>query len=111
MKNWKNDSAERSKIPLVAVVGPTGVGKTSVGIFLAQRVGGAFAAAIAIISPDLISGMFCKASDHSIVRYSFAIGAIWGVFIGAAASGFACFLAAVIKILRIRFEYSRRGNS
>jgi hypothetical protein len=29
---------------------------------------------------------------------------IWGVFIGAAASGFACFLAAVIKVLRIRFE-------
>jgi len=32
---------------------------------------------------------------------------IWGVFIGAAVSGFACFLAAVIKILRIRFEHKK----
>jgi hypothetical protein len=93
--------------------------KTAIGFFviimlgslIASFVGGSFAAVIAIISPDLISGMFSKASDHSVVRYSFAIGAIWGVFIGAAASGFACFLAAVIKILRIRFEYSRRGKS
>jgi uncharacterized membrane protein YdjX (TVP38/TMEM64 family) len=32
------------------------------------------------------------------------IGMIWGLFIGVAVSGFACFLAAIIKILRIRFE-------
>lgn len=81
------------------------------GALAAAFVGGAFAAVIAVISPDLISGMFSNAPDHSIVRYSFAIGAIWGVFIGAAASGFACLLAAVIKIIKIRFEYSRRGDS
>ncbi len=37
----KNDSAEKVKpIPLVAIVGPTGVGKTEVGIFVAENVGG-----------------------------------------------------------------------
>ena len=45
-----------------------------------------------------------RAAETGIVRYACAIGMIWGVFIGAAVSGFACFLAAVIKILRIRFE-------
>ncbi len=41
MTNWKDVSEEGSKnIPLIAVVGPTGVGKTSIGIFLAQRLGG-----------------------------------------------------------------------
>ncbi len=37
----KNASEERPKpVPLVAVVGPTGVGKTEVGIFLAEQVDG-----------------------------------------------------------------------
>ncbi len=41
MKNWKDVWEEGSKdIPLVAIVGPTGVGKTSVGIFLAQHLNG-----------------------------------------------------------------------
>ncbi len=44
---------------------------------------------------------------QGIVRYAFAVGMIWGVFIGAAVSGFACFLAVVIKILRIRLEYQK----
>ena len=34
-----------------------------------------------------------------------------GLFIGAAVSGFACFLAAVIKILRVKFEYKRERET
>ncbi len=41
MTSWKNDLEDAPKdIPLLAVVGPTGVGKTAVGIFLAQKLQG-----------------------------------------------------------------------
>jgi len=91
--------------------------KTAVGFFIvifagalfSSLVGGAFAAVVAIISPEFVSNLFDKA--ESVVRYAFAVGMIWGIFIGAAVSGFACFLAAIIKILRIRFEYKKAQNS
>jgi hypothetical protein len=78
-----------------------------VGSLLSAIVGGAFGAVVALISPEFVSGLFSNRAEVGIVRYAFAVGMIWGVFIGAAVSGFACFLAAVIKILRVRFEYRR----
>ena len=91
--------------------------KTAVGFFviilfgalLAALVGGAFGALVASISPDFVSSLFSPKAGANIVRYAAAVGMIWGVFIGAAVSGFACFLAAVIKILRIRFEHRREA--
>jgi hypothetical protein len=88
--------------------------KTAVGFFvvvlagalLSAVVGGTFGAAVAAVSPEFVSGLFDQA-EAGVVRYAFAVGMIWGVFIGAAVSGFACFLAAVIKILRIRFDNGR----
>ena len=92
--------------------------KTAVGFFLtilfgsllAAVVGGAFGAIIAKISPDFVTGLFSPKAGTGIVRYAFAVGMIWGVFIGAAVSGFACLLAALIKILKIRFE-SRKDQT
>lgn len=89
--------------------------KTAVGFFLiilagallAAGVGGAFGALVATVSPEFVSGLFNHKADAGIVRYALAVGMIWGVFIGAAVSGFACFLAAVIKILRIRLEHRK----
>jgi hypothetical protein len=78
-----------------------------VGALLSSLVGGAFGALVANISPEFVRGLFSRTAETGIVRYAFAVGMIWGVFIGAAVSGFACFLAAVIKILRIRFEYRK----
>ena len=75
------------------------------GSLASAILGGAFAAVIALISPEFVSGLFGSEGEQSIIRYSLAVGMIWGLFIGAAVSGFACFLAAVIKILKIRFEY------
>ena len=81
------------------------------GALLSAIVGGVFAALIGIISPEFVSSLFGSDAAQSIVRYSFAVGMIWGLFIGAAVSGFACFLAAFIKILRIRFEYKKEQEA
>ena len=78
-----------------------------VGALLSALAGGAFGALVATVSPEFVSSLFSQKAEAVIVRYAFAVGMIWGVFIGAAVSGFACFLAAVIKILRIRFEHRK----
>ncbi len=78
-----------------------------VGALVSSLAGGAFGAMVATVSPEFVRGLFCCPAGTGIVRYAFAVGMIWGVFIGAAVSGFACFLAAVLKILRIRFEYRK----
>ena len=93
--------------------------KTAVGFFVAivigalasAALGGVFAALIAAISPELVKGLFSAEAAESVIRYSVAVGMIWGVFIGAAVAGFACFLAAVIKILRIRFEFKKNQQA
>ena len=95
---------------------PENVIKTTIGFFaiivigalLAAIVGGCFGALVAVVSPEFVKGLFNQTAQTGIVRYSFAVGMVWGVFLGAAASGFACFLAAIIKILRIRFEAKRQ---
>jgi len=82
-----------------------------VGSLLSALLGGAFGALVAAISPEFVQGLFGREASESIVRYSFAVGMIWGIFIGAAVSGFACFLAAIIKILRIRFEFKKEREA
>jgi hypothetical protein len=78
-----------------------------VGALLSAVVGGAFGALVALVSPEFVRGLFGREAEAGIVRYAFAVGMIWGVFIGATVSGFACFLAAIVKILRIRFEHKK----
>lgn len=78
-----------------------------VGALLAALVGGAFGALVATVSPEFVANLFSRKAEVGIVRYAFAVGMIWGVFIGAVVAGFACFLAAIIKILRIRFEHRK----
>lgn len=95
--------------------------RTAVGFFvimlagslLSSLVGGAFGALVATVSPEFVSGLFGQKAEAGIVRYAFAVGMIWGVFIGTAVSGFACLLAAVVKILRVRLEYRKKqeGNA
>lgn len=82
-----------------------------VGTLVSAFVGGAFGALVATISPEFVTGLFSQKAEAGIVRYAFAVGMIWGVFIGAAVSGFACFLAAIIKILRIRLEYRKEREA
>ena len=89
--------------------------KTAVGFFVvvlvgalfSALIGGTFGALVATVSPEFVVSLFSYKAEAGIVRYAFAVGMIWGVFVGAAVAGFACFLAAIIKILRVRFEYKK----
>jgi large-conductance mechanosensitive channel len=81
------------------------------GSLLSALIGGAFGALVATVSPEFVSSLFGKEAEAGIVRYAFVVGMIWGVFIGAAVAGFACFLAAIIRILRIRFEHTREQSA
>jgi len=93
--------------------------KTAVGFFviilvgslLSALIGGAFGALVATVSPEFVSELFSHKAKIGIARYAFAVGMIWGVFIGAAVSGFACVLAAVIKNLRVQFEYQKTQSA
>ena len=82
-----------------------------IGALVSAVLGGGFAALIVTISPEFVSNLFGNEATQKIVHYSFAAGIIWGLFIGATVSGFACFLAAIIKILRIRFEYNKKRET
>jgi hypothetical protein len=62
--------------------------------------GGVFAFVVALISPDFISDLFCLEKSAGCIRYSFAVGMIFGLFIGVAVSSVACILAVVIKIVK-----------
>jgi len=70
--------------------------------------GGVFGAVIAMISPELIGNLFAPEAKAHLTSYSFAVGMIWGLFIGAAASSFACGLAAILKIIKIRLDYKNQ---
>jgi len=67
----------------------------------AALVGGLFAAGIAVISPEFVKGLFVPPADASLPRYAAAVGAIWGVFIGAGVMGFCLGLATLVQVARM----------
>jgi hypothetical protein len=78
------------------------------GSLLAAFLGGAFGALVAKISPEFVKSLFSlKPEDGSIVRYSFSVGMIWGLFIGVGVSGFACLLTTIVRIIRLRIEHRK----
>ncbi len=68
---------------------------------LAALVGGLFAAIVALISPEFVKGLFSPTAGASLTRYAAAVGAIWGVFIGAAVMGFCLALVTFVQIARV----------
>lgn len=68
---------------------------------LAATVGGVFASIIALISPEFVKGLFSTTEGTSVPRYAAAVGAIWGVFMGAAVMGFCLGLLTLVRIARI----------
>jgi hypothetical protein len=66
---------------------------------LSAAIGGLFAAGIATLSPEFVAGLFSPKID-SVVRYAAAVGAIWGVFIGAGAMAVALAVAAIANWFR-----------
>lgn len=78
------------------------------GSLIAAVIGGLFATLIAVVSPQFVTGLFSLApEDGSVARYAFSVGMIWGLFLGVAVSCFACFLTAIVKIIRLRIEHKK----
>jgi hypothetical protein len=93
--------------------------KTAVGFFLivligsliSSVLGGVFAWILSAISPEFVTGLFSLTEDDGVVgRYAFTVGMIWGLFIGAAVSGFACLLSTILKLIRLRIEHVSTKN-
>lgn len=68
---------------------------------LSALLGGLFAMLIASVSPEFIKNLFSVTQGASVVRYAFSVGMIWGLFLGAGVSGFACGLSVLMKILNL----------
>jgi len=94
--------------------------KTAIGFFLvvllgsllSSFLGGLFAWMITAISPEFIANLFSLSYDSgSLSRYAFSVGMIWGLFIGAAVSGFACVLSTLLKLIRLRIEHTNQKHS
>ena len=61
--------------------------------------GGLFGAGIALLSPEFVSGLF-RPEPGDLVRYAAAVGAIWGLFVGAGAMAFVIAVAAIANWFR-----------
>ena len=73
-----------------------------VGAALGSAVlGGLFGALVAVVSPELAQTLF-GGKLVSRIRYSAAVGMLWGFFIGAGVMGFCVLVGAVTTWLRRR---------
>jgi hypothetical protein len=68
---------------------------------LASVIGGGFASIVALISPEFVKGLFSPPYGSNLPRYAAAVGAIWGVFIGAGVMGFCIGLVTLVQIARV----------
>jgi hypothetical protein len=72
------------------------------GAVISSILGGLFAMLIALVSPEFVADLFGVKEGVSVSRYAFSVGMIWGLFIGAAVSGFASGLAVLLGLLKLR---------
>lgn len=80
------------------------------GALLSAVLGGIFAWIIALISPDFVRDLVAGGSPRvDIVGYAAAMGMLWGLFIGAAAAGFGCFLSTAMQLIRLRVEHTTKN--
>ncbi len=63
--------------------------------------GGLFGAGLALLSPEFVAGLFGPQTANP-ARYAAAVGAVWGLFIGAAAMAFVMAVAAIANWFRPR---------
>ena len=71
------------------------------GALASSAVGGLFACAVALISPEFVGSLFGREAGGSLVRYAAGVGMIWGVFLGTAAMAFSLLLVTLIHIARV----------
>ena len=68
------------------------------GALVGAVAGGFFALVVATFSPDLARGAFH--SRGSVELHAYGVGMVWGCFVGLSVSGFACFLATCLAVVR-----------
>jgi len=71
------------------------------GALASSALGGGFACAVALISPEFVSSLFGRTGDGSLVRYAAGVGMIWGLFLGTAVMAFSLLLVTLIQLARI----------
>ena len=71
------------------------------GALASSVLGGMFACAVALISPEFVSSLFGHAGHGSLVRYAAGVGMIWGLFLGTAVMGFSLLLVTLVQFARI----------
>jgi hypothetical protein len=71
------------------------------GALVSSALGGLFACAVALISPEFVSSLFGHGAHDSLVRYAAGVGMIWGLFLGTAVMGFSLLLVTLIQLARI----------
>jgi hypothetical protein len=71
------------------------------GALASSLLGGLFACAIALLSPDFVKGLFSPSAEANLPRYAAAVGMIWGLFLGAAVMGFSLLLVTVIQVAKL----------
>ncbi len=79
------------------------------GSLLSAILGGVFAYLVAVISPEFVKNLFSVAEGNEH-RYAASTGMIWGIFIGAAVSGFSCLLAVIIRVVKLQIDF-KKGNT
>lgn len=62
--------------------------------------GGAFGAVVALISAEFVISLFLLGEEDQVLRYAWAVGMIWGLFLGLAVGAFSALLVALPRILR-----------
>ena len=68
---------------------------------MSALVGGVFASAVALISPEFVKGLFSPPDGASLPRYAAAVGMIWGVFIGTSVMAFCLGLVTLAHIAKV----------
>lgn len=89
--------------------------RTAIQLFLAilgaallsSLLGGAFGWLVAAISPEFAVSLFCL-PVRNIPGYAFAVGMVWGLFLGAAVGGLACSLTVILKAVALWVDATKR---
>lgn len=80
------------------------------GALASSAVGGLFACAVALVSPEFVATLFGHGARGSLVRYAAGVGMIWGLFLGTAAMAFSLLLVTLIHIARVIRKKSDEQN-
>jgi hypothetical protein len=71
------------------------------GAFVSSALGGVFACIVALVSPEFVHILFSRPLEEPLVRYSAAVGMVWGIFLGTAVMAFSLLLVTLVTVARV----------